>query len=193
MKRELFGNVHEEVSPTLNNLGLLLHDKAQLAEAKSHFEEALVVNRQVCESDHPTIGINLSNLGWVLVDLGEYEKALENFSESLAIKLKAQGENHPSAAISLSGQAAALEGLGRFDEALENYRRAIEVFDQSLPENHWRMPYTRSLYARCLLKSGDDDGFELLQDSIGVLERLLGPQHPKFLEAKSALETLQSR
>lgn len=193
MKRALFGRVHEEVSPTLNNLGLLFHDKAQLAEAKSYFEEALAVNRQVCEPDHPTIGINLSNLAWVLVDLGEYEEALENFSESLVIKLKAQGENHPSTAISLSGQGAALEGMRQFNEALEKYRQAIEVFDHSLPDDHWRTPYTRSLYARCLLKSGRADGLGMLQESVDVLERILGSAHPKFLEAKSALESLRSR
>lgn len=189
MKRELFGDVHEEVTPTLNNLGLLLHDEHRLAESQRYFEEALVANRELCESDHPTIGINLSNLAWVNVDQGLYEEAERGFRESLSIKRKAQGEKHPSVGISICGIAAALEGKKQFAQALEGYDKAITLFSDSLPPDHWRLPYTRCLYARCLVRSGKAvHARELLEENLLILEEILGSEHPKSREVREALD-----
>ena len=189
MKRELFGDVHEEVTPTLNNLGLLLHDQRKLAEAESFLEEALAANRQLCEPDHPTIGINLSNLGWVFIDQRLYKKAEERFRESLSIKIKRQGDSHPSTGISISGLATALEGQGFFSEAHDGFETAIDIFSSSLPANHWRLAYTQSLYARCMIRSDRvEQGKKLLEESIASLDRILGPDHPKTREAIATLQ-----
>ena len=61
--QEVYGEEHPQVATALNNLGLVLRDLGELAEARAAFERALAIleNSQL-PPDHPNIQTVRGNL-----------------------------------------------------------------------------------------------------------------------------------
>ena len=73
MERETLGNRHPNTLNSINNLGMLLKAKGDLAAAEPLYREALKGMRETLGDRHPTTLTCIRNLGTLLkakVDLG---------------------------------------------------------------------------------------------------------------------------
>src|SRR5262245_1887326 len=78
---------------SLNNLGGVLLELGQPAQALPPFEQALAMRRKLYPPErfpdgHPDLATSLNNLGGVLQDLGQPAKALPHYEQALAMHRK---------------------------------------------------------------------------------------------------------
>ncbi len=100
-----------ENSRVQNNLGVVLVDAGQPADAVPHYERALELSPDYVEAQ--------SNLGVALVHLHEFDRAQPQFERALAIN-----PNYADAHINL---AHLLARAGRLDEAVTHYEEALRL------------------------------------------------------------------
>jgi protein O-mannosyl-transferase len=117
----------------LNNYGIALDERGDLAGAYGMFQETLRIN--------PRSATAYNNLGALFVRWGNYQDAIRNYSRALEVM--------PSYALSRSGLGKALAGQGRLDEAIWQYKEALNI-DPSLAETHLNL-------AILLMKTGRRD------------------------------------
>ena len=105
----------------LNNLGITVRARSDLAEAASLYEESLDLFRAL--EDRAGIATVLSNLGGVSEGEGEYGKAAAFYQESLDL-YREVGEKRGIALL-----ACRLGGIARIQA---DYARAAALYDESL-------------------------------------------------------------
>jgi hypothetical protein len=120
----------------LNQAGLYLHGRAELAQAQELLARALAIGDRALGPDHPTVATRLSNLALVLKDLGDLPGAKERLERALAIDEKALGPDHPDVAVDLSNLATVLHDLGDLSGARERLERALAIMRAALGDDH---------------------------------------------------------
>jgi serine/threonine-protein kinase len=83
--RAIFGNVHPEVTASLNNLALLLGDTARHAEANAIWAEVFAVDLERWGSDHPATAQTLVSWGESLRKAGDIEAAEEKLRRAIEV------------------------------------------------------------------------------------------------------------
>jgi tetratricopeptide (TPR) repeat protein len=114
----------------LNNYGIALDEKGNLAGAYGYFRETLRVNPRSLSA--------YNNLGALWVRWGNFPEAIKEYALALEID--------PNYALARSGMGKAMAGMGRYDEAIWQYQEALRI-DPSLTE-------TRLGLAILLMKTG---------------------------------------
>jgi tetratricopeptide (TPR) repeat protein len=130
------GESNPDVAISLNNLGLLYADQGRLDEAKSHYEQALLIQKSLFGETNLDIATTLNNLALLFYsqhNLLEAEKSLE---ATLKIRQKLLGKNHPDVAGSLNNLAGIYKAQGRFAEAKPLYEEALKIAIISLGEDN---------------------------------------------------------
>ena len=109
----MFGDEHPDVSQSLGNLGVLLHNQGKYDEAEHLYQQSLTIRRnvyvmdidawthtimelvmthkvvsQVYGDEHPNVAQSLNNLAELLRNQKKYEEAEPLFRQSLAIRRK---------------------------------------------------------------------------------------------------------
>ena len=79
---EELGVAPENTGRLLNDCGLYLQTRGELAEAKSALTRAIEIGEKTLGSDHPTVATYVNNLGSVLKDLGVAGRSQEMLRES---------------------------------------------------------------------------------------------------------------
>jgi predicted O-linked N-acetylglucosamine transferase (SPINDLY family) len=102
---------HPEFPDAYNNLGTVLAARGELAEAITHFRQALHVRPDFAEAHY--------NLGIALQDQGRPEEAIASYRQALRLK--------PDYAQAHDILGTALAAQGKLTEAVANYRQALQV------------------------------------------------------------------
>jgi tetratricopeptide (TPR) repeat protein len=105
----------------LNELGLAHYAISEAEKARSYYDEALTLFRQV--GDRRGEGNALGNLGLAYADLGQLERAISYHEQQLAIAREI-GDRR--------GEGNALGNLGSDYYSLGQMERAIDYFEQAL-------------------------------------------------------------
>ena len=130
------GESNRDVAISLNNLGLLYADQRRPDQAKSYYEQALLIQKSLFGEINLDIATTLNNLALLFYsqhNLPEAEKSLE---ATLKIRQKLLGKNHPDVAGSLNNLAGIYKAQGRFAEALPLYEQALKIAIISLGEDN---------------------------------------------------------
>jgi len=130
------GESNRDVAISLNNLGLLYADQRRPDQAKSHYEQALLIQKSLFGETNLDIATTLNNLALLFYsqhNLLEAEKSLE---ATLKIRQKLLGKNHPDVAGSLNNLAGIYKAQGRFAEAKPLYEEALKIAIISLGEDN---------------------------------------------------------
>ena len=130
------GVTPEETQHILNQTGLYLRGRAELAEAKAHYERALALAEEVYGRDHPEVAAIVNNLGRVLQDLGDLPAAKEQYERALAIDEEVYGRDYPSVAIDVNNLGSVLRALGELPAAKEHYERALAIDEEVYGRDH---------------------------------------------------------
>ena len=93
--RKRLGSRHPETLIHINNLGLFLQAKGNLAAAEPLFREALEVARVTLENRHPGTFISVHSLGQLLFSKGDIGAAEPLLREALEGRRETLGDRHP--------------------------------------------------------------------------------------------------
>jgi tetratricopeptide (TPR) repeat protein len=94
-----------------NNLGLVLMDQGQLADAAAQFKEARALE--------PRLAIAAYNWGLVLARQGHFKEAIAQYEDARRLD--------PGAAANPDHLGRALAALGKWDKAVEAFRQAVAL------------------------------------------------------------------
>jgi tetratricopeptide (TPR) repeat protein len=106
-----------------NMLGVIYHNKGQMAMAQDNFEKALSINPRYAEA--------ALNLAVTCNDVGQYDKAKALYSKIANFKRESSQEIEPVAKGKLANMHAdigrAYAGVGNLERAIEQFRQALEM------------------------------------------------------------------
>lgn len=180
LQRQAFGDDHDNVAVTLNNLGVLYRRWGRLAEARTQLERAVQLRAETLGDKHPLLAGPHLNLANVHRDLGNLERALEHARASCSIRESVYPEGHPDLIVSLRTLGLTLSALHRNEEALDVHWRAL-AFARSLYEApHEHIARSVVGVATVLADLGDYDGsttqYRAALDMYGALGRSRSPE-----------------
>jgi Flp pilus assembly protein TadD len=136
---ELAGRVlgkHPYTAMSLNNLGVLLDAKGDLAAARRYYEQALEIHCSRVGNDHLNTAEPLNNLACVLRAMGDLAGARSYFQQALGIFRRVLGNDHPRTAVTLSNLGALLRAMGDLVGARKCHEEALEIRSRVLGEEH---------------------------------------------------------
>ena len=130
------GPDHMNVTPVLNNMGLVLYNMGDYEGARALYERGLSIMERALGPDHPDIAHTLHNLGMLAAELGEREEARRYFERTLAITERVLGPDHPDVAGTVRSLAIHHATGGDLEKALPLFQRVLAVNKKALGPDH---------------------------------------------------------
>lgn len=157
LRRQILGEDHPALHGDYNELGSMLHDRGQFAQAIDHYRRALeLLEGQDASPVQAAVYIN--NRAHAHADRGELEVAVPLFERSLALRRSQLGDEHLSVALARHNLARALILSGRSDKADELIEQSLAVRRSVLGDEHPAVAYTASLRALQAFSRGEYAG-----------------------------------
>ena len=133
LSRDLFGDVHAQVSNNMFNLAQLLELTADYEKSENFYRESLELDRQILGEKHTYVATGKTNLARLLVQRDELDEAGKLFREAIALRREIVDGDHPDLATDYYYYAHLLEKTGEPYAAeemlLESLRIRRSVFD----------------------------------------------------------------
>ena len=177
----------DSLASGLSTLAATLALMGETEEARRMFEEALAMQEQTLDPDHPSLLLTLDDLANTLMILGELDAARPLAERGLRLRESKLGPDHFHVAYSLLSLGHLETLSGNKTAALEYLGRAIAVREKAFGPGH---PWVASaLVARgeARGKFGEPKGArEDFERALRIQEQTLDPRHPD--RAKTILD-----
>jgi eukaryotic-like serine/threonine-protein kinase len=189
------GLEHAETFTIMVELGRILQDQGQIAEAKSYFYKAAEVFESRLGPDHQTTLATRTSVGNMLSRIGRFEEAARIDADVLMRRQRRWGDDHPQTLIALSNLARSMRNMGQYDQAETHYLKALERTRQIFGKKHRNTARLLNDLGRLYLK------MDRLAESERILHRALelrrqnyGSKHRNTLNTKHNLaRTIQEK
>ena len=169
----------QETTNLLNNLGNYLHNRMEIASAKSVLERALKIDEKGLGPEHTNVARDVNNLGSVLRGLGDLAGAKRCFERALKIDEEAFGMEHTSVAIRVNNLGSVLQAQGDLDGAKRCYERALAIDEEAFGPEHTQVARNVNNLGLVLKAQGDLEGAKrCCERALKIDEKALGPEHP---------------
>ncbi len=169
----------EEVSASLQHLGMLHLNRGRLEKAEMALVEALELRKKRLGEMSLETSDSLNGLGLVRQEQGRLAEASAFFRRALTVRRRLLGDDHLKATASLNNLAGVLRLEGELEEAEALYREVLAVRRHSLDEKHPRLATTLNNLARVLRERGEFAEAETLylealriHETLGRLDRV---------------------
>ncbi len=184
--RRTLGSENLLVAKALNELGVLLRERAEYPAAEASLQESLAVRRKLLGPEHGDVAVTLVELAAVYENEGHDEKAEPLLRESIAIRRKVIGEDaEHELAVSLNDLAHILRRRGDLAGAESLFRQALPIFRKTRGEEH---PHVATLLNNLALVAQDRgelaEAESLFRQSLAIDLEILGPEHPTVGNAR---------
>ena len=156
----MFGPDSAPYATGLNNLGRLLLDEGNLAEAKPVLEAALATGRRVLGIGHPDVARTLGLMAYLYRRMGDLVAAENLLRLQLSTQHQALAADDPAIAYSMDMLAAVLQASGDYDGAERLYRKAGAVLAARLGDHHPEVGTNLNGLGLLLSAIGKDDEAE---------------------------------
>ncbi len=123
--------------------------------ARSAYERALELRRQLFPPQHPELAWSISGLAAIDVEELAFVDAERRSREVLELRERALGPEHPDLIVSHTTLAAALTSQGKHDEAISVLERALAIGEAKLGVESPRLVGARSNLASALNRRGE--------------------------------------
>lgn len=187
-RRRLFGEPHEKLAQSLNDLAILKEDQGDYPTAERLYRQALEMRRQLFGPRHLEVAQSLNDLAAVLWATGRYDEAEAAYRETLTLRRQLLGEEHPEVAKSLSNLGVVLWSRGRYREAEACHQEALAMRRRLFGEGS--LEVADSLNNLAIVRQALDDatGAEAMyRQSLELYTKLLGERHPRVVDALNNL------
>jgi CHAT domain-containing protein/tetratricopeptide (TPR) repeat protein len=175
------GEDDPDVATILHNLGVLECELGEYVSAEGHFQEALKINRQQLEDNHPNLGVCLTSLADLYRSLGDYARAESFYREARDYYDVAQHQHRPEYANAIDGLGLISKLRGNYAEAERCYMCAQDILRSTVGENHPSYAASLSNLADVYESIGSyERAKELYQQALWGTEQVFGRDHPEF-------------
>jgi serine/threonine-protein kinase len=191
VRREALGPQHPDVAESLDNLGGLMMDRADIAAAAMHWGEAVDVRRALISASGPADSVvhtqlanSLHNYAVAQWRSGHLELADSLEREAIALYDAAGAGTDARMASSLDVLALVRRDQGRPEETVELTQRALDIRRAALPAVHINIAVSLNNLATGLMAvKRFDEAEPLLRESLDMRRALLGDEHPQVASA----------
>jgi tetratricopeptide (TPR) repeat protein len=168
-----------ETAWLLNQAGVYLWGRAELARARRMFERALKVAEAVYGPDHPEVAVRVNNLGSVLQDQGDLAGARTCYERALRMAEAAYGPDLPKVAIRVNNLGTVLHAQGDLPGARACFERALKIDEAAHGPGHPAVARDVNNLGSVLRAQGDLPGArECHERALKIDEAAYGPDHP---------------
>ncbi len=179
LRRQLWGNDHNEVAISLVELGRAHSSLERLEQAEPLFREALAIRQKVLGPEHREIAVSLGDLGSILWQKGELAAAEPLLLGSLAMHRSTVGNEHPNVAQALANLALLRVDQGDLAAAEHLLHEALPATRRALGETHWRTARQLGNLALVWRKQGRfREAAAALDEALPLARKTLGPDQP---------------
>jgi len=162
----------------------------RIDDARPLLESALDIRRSVLGDTGQLVASSVNNYAAVVDETDDFAEAEPLYREAIARYRAIDGEDSDMALKATANLAQLLDmRMDRFDEADELYREAISAGERILDPADEELALWRQNYAGflCYVRSEPEQGAQLLQQAIPVLEQAHGPESANQAIARSLL------
>ncbi|HEV3258887.1 MAG TPA: tetratricopeptide repeat protein [Gemmataceae bacterium] len=171
--------IAEPTARLMNELGLLLAEKALHGEAEPLMRRALAIDERSLGDDHPNLPTDLNNVACLLQATNRLAEAEPLYRRALAIDERRLGPDHPNLAVWLNNLAGLLQLTNRLAEAEPLYRRALGIDERGFGRDHPKVAIRLNNLAQLLQATNRlAEAEPLMRRAVGINERSFGPEHP---------------
>jgi len=175
-----------ESAMTLFLLGVLYQAKRQLDVAEPLFQDALAKLKTCMPDDHPRVIQVRVVLAGVYEEQGDYDRALRLCQGTLPVLVRLHGRDYIGVAGLLNTMSLMHTAKGELAPAKILLEEAIDICQRSseCSQQPGVALWMHNL-ARVIAALGDQEGANRLgKESVSILERTLGHEHPKTKELR---------
>ncbi|MFZ1027301.1 MAG: tetratricopeptide repeat protein [Limnoraphis robusta] len=174
-----FGDEHNAVAASQNNLALLYKSQGRYADAEPLYRQALEMKRRLFEGDHPSVATSLNNLAGLYESQGRYADAEPLFRQALEMFQRLFEGDHPSVATSLNNLAGLYDSQGRYADAEPLYRQALEMCQRLFEGDHPSVATSLNNLAYLYKSQGRySEAERLYRQALEMRQRLFEGDHP---------------
>ena len=169
-----------DLAMDLNILGMIVRRQGRYEEAKTLYQEAAAIQRELLGDDHPYLGTTLNNLAVAFSKQEELDSAENAYREALEVYTKAYGGEHRYVGSTLYNLGVVLLRRGRLDDAEALFRQALEIRRQALGDRHSDVAQSLDVLSLTLWKRGgmEAESERLLREALEIRHEALGKDHP---------------
>lgn len=179
------------LADSYNVLGLALHAKADYAQARGVFEQALALRREHLGPRHEEVAVSLHNLARLFRAAGDNAKSETFYRESLAIK-RLHGERSAGVQSSLQGLALTVAAQARYPEALALLRENLAMTQALFGHDNGKVANAHSLLASVLEQAGEYAQARVqVQQAQAVWARIAGEDSLDYAYALANLAAIE--
>jgi len=184
----IYGEHHEKVAGSYNNLGSVYQDLGQYNEAEEYYEKALIIRKTIFGEEHDDVGTSYHNLGNLYQDLGHYNEAKECHEKALIIKKKIFGEEHGQVATSYNYLGTVYQALGQYTEAKGYYERALFTRKKIFGEEHDDVGTSyNNLGSVCQALGQYKEAKGYLEKALIIRKKIFGEKHDRVATSYNIL------
>jgi serine/threonine-protein kinase len=178
------------VATAENDLAVVLHTKAELKDARALYEKSLRIRQKLYRADHPSIIQIKHNLARLLEDEGKVSEAQILYEEVWSLTAS-EGIYSLIGGLVMQSSGECLTTLGKYSEAAHSLYKGLTIRRRLLPDSH--PDIARSLAGLARVAHAEERFGEAepeYRESLRLLERLFGQDHPDRLSVESNLAAL---
>lgn len=191
INRQKYGDYHEEVAISHNNVGRVYSSQNNYAKAIEHYTCALNIWKQLYGDSHPDVGTAYNNIGTVYAAKEDYSKALEYLMLALSLWRQEYGESHAKVTTVYDNIGMTYMYLEDNDNALKHLNISLGIRLREYGDFH---PETAISYEDLGLfyqKSGElDKALEYYRRSLEIRQLFYGDSHPLVARLYQAIATI---
>lgn len=164
----------------------------EYAEARSHAEAAIALQKAALGETHPESLATRMLLAEILLRCCEYREANDAFTRTVELCQKNLGSAHILTLQGVRGQGISWAKLGRLKEANDLFEGLYRVQASTLGENHRDSLETRRALAEVSAEMGRHlEAIEAFNTILDITQEKLGHSHPLALKIQSNIAASQ--
>lgn len=167
------------IAAAINERAIAFFEQGMPGAAEPLMRQALAINEQIYEPEHPSVAIRLNNLAALLLATNRGAEAEQLMRRALSIDEQSYGPAHPSVAIRLNNLAQVLSNTDRLEEAELFLKRSLLICEQSYGTDHPQVAIHLNNLGCWLSKMNRVNEAEpLLRRALLIDEQSFGVEHP---------------
>ena len=187
VRQKTYGLVHAKTAWGTKRLGDVLRRHGRFEEARLRYQEALVVQRNVLDNQHPDIAQTLLSLSGVLNEQVRDDEAVVAAKEAVQIFRAHYGEEHLEYAKALDALGDMLRRQEKSEEAVPYVREAIRIRRALLPADHPDLAWSLTSLGHILVSLRElEEAETLTQEALSIYEKRYGREHAFVTRTLSA-------
>lgn len=194
IRERILGSTHEDLASSLTLLGLIHHQRTELALAKPLLERALEIHESTAGPNAVKTAESLTNLARVLYADGAFAPASRLLDRSLQLRERALGKSHPDVGVTLMHLGIVRRTKGDLSDAGAIADQAVAILQAAGAARRTDLAAALSVKGNILGRAGNYEAARpVIQESLQLREQALGFDHPHTARSVIQLGMLEEK